>query len=155
MLTKPALKPKARLLKTFLNSFADFKGTGCDKKFPCQFNIVFSNAGTIGWCKPSPDCKNDGNEYTKDGKAPDPKKRAEERKGGYYRLSSGEVIYAPSGTEVGAVAHRTVPKNATLFFEHNINHIVDHDQGLDQYEYMMDNLGMEEDVVMEAIEGPN
>lgn len=53
------------------------------------------------------------------------------------------------------MAHRTVPKNATLFFEHNINHIVDHDQGLDQYEYMMDNLGMEEDVVMEAIEGPN
>lgn len=155
MLTKPALKPKARLLKTFLNSFADFKGTGCDKKFPCQFNIVFSNAGTIGWCKPSPDCKNDGNEYTKDSKVPGPKKRAEERKGGYYRLSSGDVIYAPSGTEVGAVAHRTVPKNATLFFEHNANHIVDHDQGLDQYEYMMDNLGMEEDVVMEAIEGPN
>jgi hypothetical protein len=48
-----------------------------------------------------------------------------------------------------------VPKNATLFFEHNINHVVDPGQGVDQYEYMMDNLELEEDVVLEAIEGPN
>jgi hypothetical protein len=147
-LTSPA---QSQVIKNFYNSFANFKGTGCDKKYPCQFDVVFSNAGNIGYCDAKPNCANDGNEYTKGGKA----KRDVEPQGGYYKLASGDIIYSPSGTQVGALAYKTVPKNATLFNQHNLNHVPDPDQGDEQYDYMLANLDLVEDPVVEAVSGWN
>lgn len=50
---------------------------------------------------------------------------------------------------------RLVLKNATLFDEYNINHDFDPDQGNEQYDYMLHNLDLVEDVVVEAVDGPN
>lgn len=52
------------------------------------------------------------------------------------------------------MTQRTVPKNATLFLN-NVNYEFDPDQEYEQYDYMMDNLDLEEDVVVEAVDGPN
>lgn len=141
----------------FYYSRSKYSAAGCHNKSPCKFDISFKETNNIEWCSPSTKCKNDGNEYTKNGKYPDPKKRTEdeEPRGGYYKLSSGDVIYSPGGTQIGAVAFRTVLGNATLFDEYNINHVYNPDQGHEQYDYMLHNLDLVEDVVVEAVDGPN
>ncbi|KAL2357427.1 hypothetical protein BJ546DRAFT_1058010 [Cryomyces antarcticus] len=147
---------QSQVIRNFYNSYAGFKGKGCGKTAPCHFAVVFANARNIGYCNTTPNCKNDGNEYTKDGKVPDPKKREAPTGpvGGYYKLASGDVVYAPTGAEVGAMAYRTVRRNETLYDEHNRNHEYSEDQGYEQYDYMMDNLELAEDVVVAIVDGP-
>lgn len=150
---------QSQVIRQFYNSQGTFKGTGCDGKAPCSFNIVFANAGLIGYCKNDGKCKNDGNEYTKDGKVPDPSKRLMHRQegsgsgeqGGTYLLKSGETILSPQPLNVGDQAFRVKRYNDTLFAEYNERHVPDAEQGLEQYDYMMHNLYLEEDEVVSKV----
>ncbi|KAF2195968.1 hypothetical protein GQ43DRAFT_289178 [Delitschia confertaspora ATCC 74209] len=149
---------QSQVVKNFYNSYANFKGLGCDKKYPCTFRISFSNSGNIPWCNagPNPKCKNDGNEYNKDGKIPDPKKRDTGLVGKRYALASGEIIYSPEPLEIGDIAIRTAPINGTLFEEYNSAHVkrdlIDGEETeYDQYEYMMHNLKTIRDEVVGVV----
>jgi len=139
---------QSQVIKNFYNSFVNFKGTGCDKQAPCAFNVVFANAGNIGYCHTSPDCTNDGNEYTKAGEV---KRKRDANVGGYYELANGDVIYSPVPVEVGTLGYKTVPRNATLFEQHNMDHVPDPEMGDEQYDYMMDNLDLLETSVVREV----
>lgn len=151
---------QSQVIRQFYNSQASFKGTGCGGTAPCSFNIVFANAGLIDWCDSSASkCKNDGNEFTKAGKVPDPSKRLIRRQdtnetveaGGTYLLQSGQTVVSAQPLNVGDRAVRVKRYNETLYAEYNEMHILDPEQGLEQYDYMMPNLYLEEDVVVEKV----
>lgn len=151
---------QSQVIRQFYNSQGDFRGLGCGGTAPCSFGISFSNSGNIGWCDTSgSSCKNDGNEYTKAGLVPDPSKKLIRRQqvngtvgeGGSYMLKSGEVIVSPQLLNPGDRALRVKPWNNTLFEEYNEMHVPDEEQGLEQYDYMMHNLYLEEDIVVGKI----
>ncbi|OGM41835.1 hypothetical protein ABOM_009653 [Aspergillus bombycis] len=99
------------VLQNFYYSRGDFKNKGCKGKAPCQFKIGFKRFSKYKYCKKKPNCKNDGNEYTKKG----PAKREEEvDTSGYYRLASGEIIFIPDGAKVGDLVYQATFSNATI-----------------------------------------
>ncbi|KAI0582606.1 DNase-NucA-NucB domain-containing protein [Pyrenophora tritici-repentis] len=126
---------QSQVIRQFYNSEGSFKGKGCDSTFPCSFNIVFANAGNIDWCDSTASkCKNDGNEYTKAGKVPDPSKRLMHRQesyngtlqvGGMYLLESGQSIVSAQPLSIGDRAFRVKRHNETLYAEYNHMHIPD------------------------------
>lgn len=148
---------QSQVIRQFYNSQGTFTGTGCGGTAPCAFSIVFANAGNIGWCDTTrSSCKNDGNEFTKAGKVPDHSKRLMRNQGanssigegGSYVLKSGQIAVSAEPLGTGDVAVWVKPLNETLFAEYNDLHVPDTEQGLEQYDYMMHNLYLEEDVVV-------
>ncbi|KAB8264919.1 hypothetical protein BDV32DRAFT_116855 [Aspergillus pseudonomiae] len=102
---------QGHVLQNFYYSHGEFKNKGCKGRAPCQFRIGFKRFSKYKYCKKKPDCKNDGNEYTKKG----PAKREEEvDTGGYYRLASGDVIFVPDGAQVGDLVYQATFSNATI-----------------------------------------
>lgn len=151
---KPA---QSQVIRQFYNSQGSFKGTGCGGTAPCAFSIVFANSGNIDFCDTSSkSCKNDGNEYTKAGKVPDTSTKPTRRQdanstfgeGGSYLLKSGQIIVSAQPLDPGDRAVRVKRVNETLFAEYNDLHVPDPEQGLEQYDYMMHNLYLEEDIVV-------
>ncbi|KAG9963698.1 hypothetical protein KCU61_g3595, partial [Aureobasidium melanogenum] len=136
---------------SFGKKFKDNKGKGCNKESPCAFQVAFENAGNIEYCNVNPSCANDGNEYTKAGlfKA----KRSIITGSGYYELENGDVIFSPVSLGERSVGYKTVPRNATLYHEHNMNHVPDPDQDDSQYDYMMDNLDLVELAIVKEVDG--
>lgn len=57
----------------------------------------------------------------------------------------------PDGAALNETVYRVVPVNATLWEEQTAAHEVDEDGDLDQYDYMMDNLEIEEDPIVEEL----
>ncbi|KAK7995301.1 hypothetical protein PG990_014074 [Apiospora arundinis] len=100
-------------------------GAACKKRnkkngkpeFPCKFTLSFKGEEHFKYCKKNPDCKPDGNLFTK-GNKPMTKRDLDTRtpalQGGYYQLRSGETIYSPSDLEIGTVAVRNVFSNNTI-----------------------------------------
>ncbi|KAI1078362.1 hypothetical protein F5B20DRAFT_582289 [Whalleya microplaca] len=86
----------------------------CKNKFPCQFSLSFQGEQKYQYCKPSPNCTNDGNIFTKGNK---PVRRdlkdTPTSEGGYFQLRSGETIYSPIDLSISTVAIRQV-WNATV-----------------------------------------
>ncbi|KAI1646843.1 uncharacterized protein F4817DRAFT_316247 [Daldinia loculata] len=85
-------------------------------KFPCKFSFSFEGAKSYKYCASKPNCKSDGNFFTKGNK---PVKRdlelePEVEQGGYYQLRSGATIYSPSDLEIGSFAVRNVYANQTI-----------------------------------------
>ncbi|KAG9630838.1 hypothetical protein KCU64_g16900, partial [Aureobasidium melanogenum] len=146
---------QSQTIKNFYYSlgkdFKDNKGKGCNKKSPCAFQVGFKNAGNVQYCNVNPDCRNDGNEYTKAGLFKT--KRSITTGGGYYELENGDVIFSPVSLGEGSVAYMTVPRNTTLYDEHNMNHVPDPDQDDSQYDYMMDNLDLVELAIVKEVDG--
>lgn len=123
-------------------------------------SIVFANSGNIDFCDTSvKSCKNDGNEYTKAGKVQDPSTKPTRRQyansiieeGGSYLLKSGQIVVSAQPLNSGDRAVRVKRINETLFAEYNDLHVPDPEQGLDQYDYMMHNLYLEEDIVVGSV----
>ncbi|KAK8111995.1 uncharacterized protein PG998_008452 [Apiospora kogelbergensis] len=100
-------------------------GKSCQKRnknnnkaaFPCKFTLSFKGEDNFKYCKKNPDCKPDGNIFTK-GNKPLTKRDMDTRspvlQGGYYQLRSGETIYSPSDLEIGTIAVRNVFSNSTI-----------------------------------------
>ncbi|KAI1659452.1 hypothetical protein F4813DRAFT_353026 [Daldinia decipiens] len=85
-------------------------------KFPCKFSFSFEGAKPYKYCASKPNCKSDGNFFTKGNK---PVKRdlelePEVEQGGYYQLRSGATIYSPSDLEIGSFAVRNIYANQTI-----------------------------------------
>lgn len=68
--------------------------------------------------------------------------------GGSYLLKSGQIIVSAQPLDLGDRAVRVKRINETLFAEYNDLHVRDPEQGLEQYDYMMHNLYLEEDIVV-------
>lgn len=64
-----------------------------------------------------------------------------------YRLRSGREITVPDEFESGHKVLLPSAHNATLFHEHTERHVRDLDAGHEQYDYMLENLYLEEDYV--------
>lgn len=151
---------QSQVIRQFYNSHGTFKGTGCGGTAPCTFSIVFANSGNIDYCDTSrKSCKNDGNEYNKTGKVDGPSRNLTRRQdtdstigeGGSYLLKSGQIVVSAQPLNPGDRAVRVKRLNETLFAEYNDLHVTDPEQGLEQYDYMMHNLYLEEDVVVGAV----
>lgn len=67
---------------------------------------------------------------------------------GSYVLESGQVVVSAEPLRPGDVAVWVKRLNQTLFAECNEMHVPDPEQELEQYDYMMGNLYLEEDVVV-------
>lgn len=132
---------------------------GLNGKAPARFRQIFANAGNIQYCSATRvDCGPDGEEWDRNGQitAPSwgrggPSSRHEilvlTQHHHNYRLASGIDISAPDFLERG---HRVlVPsaRNTTHFVEQSESHVYDPEKGLEQYDYMLDNLYFLEDVV--------
>ncbi|PLB43355.1 hypothetical protein P170DRAFT_481302 [Aspergillus steynii IBT 23096] len=101
-----------RCVKTHYNG-RQFKGKGCNGRPSCQFTVSFKNFSKHKCCKKKPNCKNDGNQYTKAGLA---KRQEDVDNSGYYRLSSGDIIFVSDGASVGDMVYQTIftNSNATM-----------------------------------------
>lgn len=90
---------------------------------------------------------------------PDPSKKPTRRQdtnstigqGGSYLLKSGQIVVSAQPLNLGDRAVRVKRLNETLFAEYNDLHVPDPEQGLEQYDYMMHNLYLEEDIVVRRI----
>lgn len=71
--------------------------------------------------------------------------------GGSYLLKSGQIVVSAQPLNPGDRAVRVKRLNETLFAEYNDLHVLDPEQGLEQYDYMMHNLYLEEDVVVGSV----
>ncbi|KKA23184.1 hypothetical protein T310_2777 [Rasamsonia emersonii CBS 393.64] len=148
------------LLKNFYYSQGRFSSVGLGGR-PGHFQISFSNVGHLQYCKSAtgtPDCTNDGNEYDRNGKAHDKKKRddADSNDGtqdppNHYLLSDGRDIYVPGGAEIGDHVWTPRARNASLFDEMLDADEPDDSQGLEQYDYMLHNLYLENATIVAVI----
>lgn len=139
-------------LQQLYNSKGPWKNNqGLNGKAPAEFKQTFSNAGNLKYCAgPSADCTNDGLQYDKDGKIPGGKKKRDvpvPRK--TYRLGGGEHVTVPEDFDIGHPVLLPRVHNSTLFTEQSENHKYDENAGLEQYDYMVDNLYFDEDHVAE------
>jgi hypothetical protein len=124
---------------------------------PAQFKQSFSASSTLTYCGGATSgdaCLNDGLQYGESGKIVDAiAKRADQvpREHFTYRLHSGQTITVPDVFEIG---HRVLlPRehNSTLLVEQSEIHNYDDAQGLEQFDYMTDNLFVDEDYVVERL----
>lgn len=122
------------------------------------FQISFANGGNLQYCKSptaTPDCTNDGNEYDRNGKANENKKRNEKLEGDsaaeHCLLSNGQDLFVPDGAKVGDIVWTPRAHTSTLFDEHTTTHMLDVNQGLDQYDYMQDNLFLERSEIVDVL----
>ncbi|KAI1808634.1 deoxyribonuclease NucA/NucB-domain-containing protein [Daldinia bambusicola] len=144
---------QGQALGSFYNSRGKYRGTGCRGKKNCSFTVAFkgSKVKTIGPCKTKPNCKADGNEWIKNG----PLKREEPQEpqtvAEYKLRRSGDTIISSEDLQPGDLVYHIVERNATLAEEQLNSHSFDEFAGVDQYEYMSDNMVMEEDEIVEKI----
>ncbi|KAI5866515.1 hypothetical protein GGS23DRAFT_614986 [Durotheca rogersii] len=91
-------------------------GKYCNKEKGCTISITLNRASNYRYCKPSPDCTNDGNLYDSNGKVkwPENKKSKRSTGAGYYRLRSGGITFSPTPLPIGTLVLRDVPINGTL-----------------------------------------
>ncbi|PLN84999.1 hypothetical protein BDW42DRAFT_161413 [Aspergillus taichungensis] len=139
---------QGNILKQFYYSQGQFKGKGCNRKAPCQFSVSFKQFSNQSYCRKGASCKNDNNEFTKSG----PAKREEEvDASGYYRLGSGEIIFAPDGAAVGDVVYQATftNSNATMSFESSAQ---GGDDDADDVDDEDDEFEVEEDTIVEEVE---
>ncbi|KAI2782987.1 deoxyribonuclease NucA/NucB-domain-containing protein [Daldinia loculata] len=140
-------------LNQFYHSKGKFRATGCKSKKNCSFTVAFkgTNTKTIGPCKKKPDCKNDGNQWTKTG----PTKREEPQEpqnvAEYKLRRSGDTIMSSEDLQPGDLVYHIVERNATLAEEHHMGHVFNEFAGVEQYDYMSDNMDMEEDEILARV----
>lgn len=135
------------ILKQFYYSQGQFKGKGCNRKAPCKFSVSFKQFSKHQYCRKGASCKNDNNEFTKSG----PAKRDEEvDASGYYRLGSGEIIFAPDGAAVGDLVYQATftnsNSNVTMSLESST---MTDDDDVDDED---DEFEIEEDTIVEEVE---
>ncbi|KAI1469391.1 deoxyribonuclease NucA/NucB-domain-containing protein [Daldinia caldariorum] len=130
-----------------------YKKTGCNGRKNCSFTVAFkgSKTKTIGPCKTKPDCKADSNQWNKSG----PLKREEPQRpqtvAEYKLRHSGDTITSSEDLQPGDLVYHIVERNATLAEKQFNDHIFDESAGLDQYDYMSDNMDIEEDEILDKI----
>ncbi|KAH7058647.1 hypothetical protein B0J12DRAFT_696327 [Macrophomina phaseolina] len=152
-----------------INAF--YKKTSYCNGGPCSFDVEFSNAGDIDYCEatsssdsqcqthddnevpgPGTGSAGDGDEAgdgtDDDGGNPEPQKRSVARR---YRTSSGLEISIKRGAVLGQRAVTVLPRNATLWEEQARSDVFDSEDGDDEYDYMLDNLEVREDTIVEEI----
>lgn len=100
------------------------------------------------------DCTNDGNEE----QGPGGNKRRGVRSNVVrkYRLASGGKVIVPDGAHMDQTALRVVPINETLWKEQTASHnYIDPSENSHnaQYDYMLDNLKIQEDRIVEELSG--
>jgi hypothetical protein len=124
---------------------------------PADFKQSFSASSTLTYCSGATSgdaCLNDGLQYDANGKIVDLiAKRADHvpQKHFTYRLHSGETITVPDEFEIG---HRVLlPRehNSTLLVVQSETHESDDARGLEQFEYMTENLFVDDDYVVERL----
>ncbi|KAI1130675.1 hypothetical protein F5Y10DRAFT_263018 [Nemania abortiva] len=143
----------------------------------CNFNVEFSNAGDINYCNQEDCDADDDNEVigpggtandgdsAEDGTDNDPdagqKKKTKRRNGlgkrlpgaPVYRTSSGLELDLPRGAQIGQRAFVVLPRNATLWDEQAQfgNPNGDESEDDEDHEYMLANLELREDTIVEEI----
>ncbi|KAK6953488.1 hypothetical protein Daesc_005793 [Daldinia eschscholtzii] len=143
-------------LNQFYHSRGKYRATGCKSKKNCSFTVAFkgSKTKTIGPCKKTPNCKNDGNQWTKTGpvrrdEIEEPQQPATVVE--YKLRRSGDTILASDDLQPGDLVYHIVERNATLAEEQHSGHVFNEFAGVEQYDYMNDNMDMEEDEILERI----
>ncbi|KAI1387100.1 deoxyribonuclease NucA/NucB-domain-containing protein [Hypoxylon trugodes] len=146
----------------------------------CEFSVEFSNAGTIKYCNQQNCGDRDDNEVrgpntdanpgdsAEDGTDDDPDAGQKKKRNGLgkrlpgapvYRTSSGLELDLPRGAQIGQRAFVVLPRNATLWDEQaqfgNPKHVGqlhgDLDEEDEDYDYMLANLEIREDTIVEEI----
>lgn len=129
----------------------------CHSDTPCKFTVGFENPGNIKYCDAAGgggDCTNDGKEsIDSDGnKKRDTKSNAARK----YRLASGGEVIVPGGALKDQMALRVVSINETLWEEQTNSHEpieTDANGHSMQYDYMLENLKIQEDRIVEELDG--
>ncbi|KAI1659582.1 deoxyribonuclease NucA/NucB-domain-containing protein [Daldinia decipiens] len=140
-------------LGQFYHSKGKFRSTGCKGKTNCSFTVAFrgAKAKTIGPCKKKPDCKNDGNQWTKTGPIKREEPREPESVAEYKLRRSGDTVLSSENLQPGDLVYHIVERNVTLAEEHHMGHVFNEFAGVEQYDYMSDNMDMEEDEILARI----
>ncbi|KZV93817.1 hypothetical protein EXIGLDRAFT_709762 [Exidia glandulosa HHB12029] len=150
-----------------INAF--YRASFC-KGGPCDFNVEFSNAGNIAPCQM--DCTDSDNEIIgpgsgtpaqdgdeaddgtdDDGGNPEPtgtskKKRVVTGARHHYLTSSGVEIDIRGIARIGQRAVTVVARNTTLWDEQAKSHAYDDENDESQYDYMLPNLEVRDDVII-------
>lgn len=94
-------RAQSNVLKQFYYSQGSYSGTGLGGQ-PGQFTLSFANYGDVKYCGFEEDCKNDGNQYNRNGEIAD--KKDSKRGAGMlntYVTEKGQIIHVPGGAFPG------------------------------------------------------
>ncbi|PWY89147.1 hypothetical protein BO70DRAFT_418166 [Aspergillus heteromorphus CBS 117.55] len=136
---------QGQALRNFYYSRGEFRNRGCHNQPPCRLSVAFSNASRLGYCQSRPNCRNDGNEYTRSG----PARRDEVQESEFFRLASGTVLFAPGGARIGDVVYHVSFRNETLLEERDV---VDGEND-DDDDAVVENMQVDEDPIVAVVEG--
>ncbi|KAI8958099.1 hypothetical protein F5Y11DRAFT_360303 [Daldinia sp. FL1419] len=130
-----------------------FRATGFKNRKNCSFTVVFKGSETesIGPCKAKPDCENDDNQWTKRGPIKHEETQEPQTVSEYKLRRSGNTILTSEDLKPGDLVYHVVERNTTLAEEHHMGHVFNEFAGVEQYDYMSDNMDIEEDEILAKI----